>query len=180
MAKKGKAKAQPAEKKAVSKKKSNTLLYALGVLILIVIIVLIIRSSRQPAPETPTVETPTAPVEKPAEEKPAVTGVEVQQYCGTGAAIGAKPGFCKKDAAGNVEFVMVHLGADTLSGIKYYVLDENGNVLKQDYIMESWEGKSEKTFKVTVDSNANRIEARAILEQKECLNQRALVNLNNC
>ena len=166
-------------------KKDNTLLWVVGAIILVIVIVLLIRSAKETQiPSAPPSTIPPKETTTPPKTEPKLSGMEVMDYCSIGAAIGAKPQFCEKTADG-VSVMITHLGADTLEGLKYYVLDENKEILGEGTVKGPIAGQSEGLFSIPVSQlGAESIELRTIATVdgalKECKNQRTFQSLNRC
>src|SRR3989344_2539566 len=158
-------------------KKDNTLLWVVGAIILVIVIVLLIRSAKETQiPSAPPSTIPPKETTTPPKTEPELSGMEVMDYCKKEAAIGAKPQFCEKTETG-VKVLITHNGAGVLDGLKYYVLDEDKNVLSEGTLSQGMEGATvegntlvpvEKTYDVSVrDIAAKNIEIRAITRVDE-------------
>ena|SRR3989344_1154500 len=180
------------EKATVSKKKDNTLLYGIGVLILIIIIVLLVRSGKQaagPADIEVTPQQPQAPTETaPTSELP--KGTMEEFACTQGAAIGFKA--CNLLADKNVEVVVLHQVSSTvepltLTGAQYYLLDENGQKVAEASQMGEVKPGDEATYTLPLSQYADtdKVEIRPIVNidgaSKICVNQRVIIiPANSC
>lgn len=159
-------------------KKDNTLLWVVGAIILVIVIVLLIRSAKEAQiPSAPPGTTPPATETKtPPKTESELSGMEVMDYCKEEAAIGAKPQFCEK-TEGGVKVLITHNGAGVLDGLRYYVLDEDKNVLSEGTLSQGMAGATlegntlvpvEKTYDVPVsDIAAKNIEIRAVTKVDE-------------
>lgn len=174
-----------AKAKSVSKK-NNTLLYGLGVLILVVIIVILVRSGKQQAgPATIDVTG-----QEPSEQQNPVTegkleGVKEELKCDVGAAIGFKS--CAKLATGDVEMIVYHSCPAAvelkkqLTGAQYYMYDENGEKVAEASQMGTVECGQEAKYTLPFSQypDANKIEIRPVVNvdgaDKICVNQRVVV-----
>lgn len=179
-----------AKAKPVSKK-NNTLLYGLGVLILVVIIVILVRSGKQQA-EPATIDVTD---QQPSDQQNPVTdgkleGVKEELACSAGAAIGFKA--CNKLATGDVEVVVLHQTSKvveplTLTGAQYYLYDQNGDKVAEASQMGSVAPGTEATYTLPLSKypDATKVEVRPVVNvdgaDKICVNQRVIViPANSC
>lgn len=171
--------------KPASKKKDNTLLYGLGVLILIVIIVIIIRSGKEPV-STDVDVTPSDVKETPTTQtEPKLEGVTEELKCDESATIGFKA--CNALADRNVEVVILHQGKATLTGAQYYFYDENGDKVAEASQLGVIEGGAEAKYTLPLSTypDAEKVEIRPITNidgaDKICVNQRVIIiPANSC
>lgn len=179
--------------KIASKKKDNTLLYGLGVLILIVIIVLLVRSGKQAAGPANIDVTPEKQ-QTPTEAAPATSelpkGTMEEFACTQGAAIGFKA--CNMLANKDVELVVLHQVSSTvepltLTGAQYYLFDENGEKVAEASQMGEVKPGQEATYTLPLSqyADANKVEVRPIVNvdgaDKICVNQHVIViPANSC
>src|SRR3989344_9511363 len=169
-----------------SKKKDNTLLYGLGVLILIIIIVLLVRSGKQAAGPanidvTPDQQTPTETAPTTSELP---KGTMEEFACTQGAAIGFKA--CNMLANKDVELVVLHQVSSTvepltLTGAQYYLFDENGQKVAEASQMGEVKPGDEATYTLPLSQYADtdKVEIRPIVNidgaSKICVNQRVII-----
>lgn len=178
--------------KPAPKKKDNTLLYGLGVLILIVIIVLIVRSGGDEAGSADIGtgdQTPTQTPQKPVTDD-RLQGVLEEFKCDVNSAIGFRA--CNALANGDVEVVVLHstpANAEpiALTGAQYYLFDENGEKVAEASQMGRVESGAEATYTLPVSqyAEAMKVEIRPVINvdgiDKICVNQRVIViPANSC
>ncbi|PIN86755.1 hypothetical protein COV19_03045 [Candidatus Woesearchaeota archaeon CG10_big_fil_rev_8_21_14_0_10_44_13] len=187
-----KGKVKESKAKPASKKRDNTLLYGIGVLILIVVIVLVMRSGKEAAgpADVDATSGQQTQTDNQVKEDTTLKGVTEELACSAGAAIGFKA--CNLLANGDVEVVVFHSISSvveplTLTGAQYYLYDENGEKLAEASQMGTVQPGQEAKYTLPLNGNpsAMKVEVRPVVNvdgvDKICVNQRVIViPANSC
>ncbi|MFO8015924.1 MAG: hypothetical protein R6U32_02365 [Candidatus Woesearchaeota archaeon] len=168
------------------KKKDNTILYGIGVLVLIVVIILLVRSGEEPAEPADVDQTTDSGDQVDTGEE---TGMEDTDEgteevtdkfkCDESATIGFKK--CDQLANGDAEVTILHQGMGTLTGAELYLYDENEEIIEETSMIGVVEGGTEETYTLPLSDypQTYKVEIKPIMEtggkDKICVNQQVVV-----